>query len=196
MENRKRQYSRMVIEEAFLSQFRRKPLECITVTELCRQANVNRSTFYSNYLDVYDLMDQVADRFFKNLFDKCISDLGEPNPNGGEDSIRFIKHALNVTLEERELCRLLVGSTHRRAFIQKLLDTLLEWSMERYKAYCEWNSEYFIIESTLMFGGTLVLWQRWIEEDFKESPEVLAQVINEYLVANTRRIWGAGQETS
>lgn len=189
MENRKRQYSRMVIEEAFLYELRQKPLEKISIVDVCRRANVNRSTFYSNYLDIYDLMDQVSERFFEKMFHKCVADLGEPNPNGKENSIGFIEYALRATLENRELCRLLICSTHRTAFIQKLLDSLLEWSAKRYAAYSGEDSERFILENTMMLGGTLVLWQRWIEGDFQEPPETLAEVIDNYIAENTKRIW-------
>lgn len=189
MENRKRQYSRMVIEEAFLNELRQKPLEKISIVELCKQANVNRSTFYSNYLDVYDLMDQVADRFFESMFHKCVAELGEPNPNGKENSIRFIEYALNATLEQRELCRMLIGSFHRGSFTQKLLDSLLEWSAKRYAAYSGGDSQRFLLENTMMLGGTLVLWQRWIQGDFQESPALLAKIIDDYITTNTKRIW-------
>lgn len=189
MENRKRQYSRMVIEEAFLNELRKKPLEKISIVDICKQANVNRSTFYSNYLDVYDLMEQVSQRFFESLFHKCVAELGEPNPNGKENSILFIERALNATLQQRELCQLLIGTTHRTAFIQKLLNSLLEWSAERYAAYSGVDIERFILENTMMLGGTLVLWQRWIEGGFQESPEVLAAVIDDFITNNTKRIW-------
>lgn len=189
MENRKRQYSRMVIEEAFLNELRKKPLEKISIVDICKQANVNRSTFYSNYLDVYDLMEQVSQRFFESLFHKYVAELGEPNPNGKENSILFIERALNATLEQRELCQLLIGTTHRTAFIQKLLNSLLEWSAERYAAYSGVDIERFILENTMMLGGTLVLWQRWIEGGFQESPEVLAAVIDDFITNNTKRIW-------
>lgn len=189
MENRKRQYSRMVIEEAFLSQLRQMPLEKISIVDICRQANVNRSTFYSNYLDVYDLMDQVSSRFLESLFQKCVAELGEPNPNGRENSTRFIEYALNATLEQRELCTLLIGSNQRTAFIQKLLDSLLKWSAERYAAYSGVDTQRFVLENTMMLGGTLVLWQRWIQGGFQESPEELTQVLHSFIEENTRRIW-------
>lgn len=189
MENRKRQYSRMVIEEAFLKELRHKPLEKISIVEICRRANVNRSTFYSNYLDVYDLMDQVADRFFRELFQNCVAELGEPNPNSNTDAVPFIRHALDATLAQRELCRLLVGSTYRAPFLTRLLDSLLDWSAKRYRCYSGQESQQFLLENTMIFGGTLVLWQRWVEGDFQESPQLLTGVINRYILENTRRIW-------
>src|SRR5699024_5611620 len=42
------------ITDAFFRLRAHKPLEKITVRELCREAPVNRSTFYAYYKDVYD----------------------------------------------------------------------------------------------------------------------------------------------
>lgn len=189
MENRKRQYSRMVIEEAFLKELRQKPLDKISVVDICKQANVNRSTFYSHYLDIYDLMDQVADRFFENLFHKCVDQLGAPDPDRKGNAGRFIEQALQVSLEQKELCRLLIGNTHRTAFVGKLLDALLAWSKGRYAVYSGADMERFLLENTMMLGGTLVLWQRWIEGGFQEPPEVMAAVIDSFITDNTKRIW-------
>ncbi len=189
MENRKRQYSRMVIEEALISELRQKPLDKISVVQICKLANVNRSTFYSNYLDVYDLMDQVASGFFEKLFYKSVEQLGEPNPNGRRETARLLEYAINTTLEEKELCSLLVGSFHSGSFSKKLLNTLLEWSTKRYITYSGKDLARFQLETTMVFGGILVLWQRWIEGGFQESPDLLVATINQFVTANISRIW-------
>ena len=43
------------IHEAFYALRKRQPLEKIRVNELCQTAQINKSTFYRHYLDVYDL---------------------------------------------------------------------------------------------------------------------------------------------
>ena len=59
MESRKTQYTKSVIRESFLSLLQEKPVEKITVTQLCAKADINRSTFYAHYLDVYDLKEKL-----------------------------------------------------------------------------------------------------------------------------------------
>ena len=44
-----------------------KELNEINVTELVKKAEVNRSTFYVNYIDIYDLADHMKENMFKNL---------------------------------------------------------------------------------------------------------------------------------
>lgn len=43
------------IRNAFIELRSKKPLEKITVKELCQLACINKSTFYSHYEDIYDL---------------------------------------------------------------------------------------------------------------------------------------------
>ena len=43
------------IVNAFLSLRARKPLEKITVKELCQLARINKSTFYTHYSDIFAL---------------------------------------------------------------------------------------------------------------------------------------------
>lgn len=47
------------IKNAFLMLRSRKELEKITVKELCEEAQINKSTFYSHYKDVYELSDVI-----------------------------------------------------------------------------------------------------------------------------------------
>ena len=55
-------YTRQVITDAFLQLLRQKPMECITVKEVCALAQINRSTFYRQYKDCFDLMEQLEQR--------------------------------------------------------------------------------------------------------------------------------------
>ena len=41
------------IESAFISLLQTKSVREISVTDICAQADINRSTFYENYADVF-----------------------------------------------------------------------------------------------------------------------------------------------
>ena len=46
----------------FVQLVQTKEINQISVTEICKKANINRSTFYANYLDVYDLADKITEQ--------------------------------------------------------------------------------------------------------------------------------------
>ena len=60
--NKRKKESIERIEKVFLNLIQTKEINEITVTEICKEAKINRSTFYANYLDVYDLADKIVER--------------------------------------------------------------------------------------------------------------------------------------
>lgn len=57
--NRRRRESVKQIESAFIELLQTKELNEITVCEICKQSKLNRSTFYANYTDIYELADKI-----------------------------------------------------------------------------------------------------------------------------------------
>ena len=60
-------YTKMVIEQNFTMLLKEKPINKITVKEICDLAELKRATFYKHYLDVYDLLDKIELRFIDEL---------------------------------------------------------------------------------------------------------------------------------
>lgn len=57
--NRRTIYTKKVIKEEFLNLLEKKELSKITVTEICKVANLNRGTFYLHYADPYELFETI-----------------------------------------------------------------------------------------------------------------------------------------
>lgn len=55
------------IFSAYLQLVEEKSIDKITVSEICEIANINRSTFYRHYYDIYDL-DEKVETYFLNSF--------------------------------------------------------------------------------------------------------------------------------
>lgn len=57
--DRRTRYTLQAIHQALFALLEQKPLKCITVAELCREADINRGTFYKYYQNVEDLYDKI-----------------------------------------------------------------------------------------------------------------------------------------
>lgn len=55
------------IKNAFIELRSGKPLEKITVKELCESARINKSTFYAHYKDIYDLSDAMEEEVVQSI---------------------------------------------------------------------------------------------------------------------------------
>lgn len=65
--DRRTKYTKSVIRQALFDLLKEKPLNKITVTDICKMADINRSTFYSYYEDVYALLTQIQNELFENI---------------------------------------------------------------------------------------------------------------------------------
>lgn len=75
MENKVSKYfsTAVKMDEAFLKLLSQKPFEYITVKEICKEAGVNRSTFYLHYEHLGDLLDETID-YINGKFDSYFKD--------------------------------------------------------------------------------------------------------------------------
>jgi len=69
-------YTEMVIQSSFASLLRHTPLEKITVSAICKSAEINRSTFYKHYDNPHDLLNRMEDELLSELQSLVSSDSG------------------------------------------------------------------------------------------------------------------------
>ena len=58
-EDRRVRKTKKAIQDVFCEMTKEKKLNEITVKELCARADINKSTFYLHYRDVFDLADSI-----------------------------------------------------------------------------------------------------------------------------------------
>ncbi len=110
--DRRSKYSQKMIREALFKLLDEKNLSSITVTDVCRLADVNRGTFYKYYKDVPDLFSQIKTAFFQEIHHMMnSSDLSNLDSiylnilksiKGNKDLVRVIQKCnhLSTTVEE------------------------------------------------------------------------------------------------
>ena len=67
--NKRKKESIERIEKVFISLLQTNELNEISVSDICKLAGLNRTTFYANYTDIYGLADSIRDKLEHNLSD-------------------------------------------------------------------------------------------------------------------------------
>ncbi len=67
MENKKTLNTKKLLKEALVSLLCETTIDRIGVSELCRVAKLNRSTFYAHYESITDLFDDIEDEYLSNM---------------------------------------------------------------------------------------------------------------------------------
>lgn len=66
-EDRRVRKTKKAIQDVFCEMTKEKKLNEITIKELCAKADINKSTFYLHYRDIYDLAASIQDILIKDI---------------------------------------------------------------------------------------------------------------------------------
>ena len=163
--NRRVLYTQKVIKDSLISLLKEKDIHKITVTDICREADINRGTFYSHYKDAYDLLDSMESEFF----DKAYSYVKDYNDNSLVNVLTHIKD--NKDLSTIIFCRQMDSRILNRIFFIAGKIDVESMIKENDKVYLDYLLKYSI-------GGIIAIIQNWLESGLKEEPEVIVDIIN------------------
>lgn len=163
--NKRRRDSQNKIEKIFVELIQSKEINEISVTDICKRANLNRSTFYANYVDIYDLADKVS----KKLESEVYSLYKEERNNNinSNDFLKLFKHIKENQIFYRTYFKLEMD----KYFIIKEWDTNLSKSIYDDK-YIDYHIEFF------MSGFNAVV-KKWLYNGCRETPEEIESIIKE-----------------
>ena len=161
--NQRRKESQNKIESVFIELLQSKEVSQISVTDICKLANVNRSTFYANYLDIYDLSDKIKAKLVNEV--KNIYSEERTTQTNSNDYSKLFKHIKGNQLFYKTYFKLNYNNdTDIVDFdynLSKILynDKLIDYHIEFFKA------------------GLNAIIKKWLDNDCKESVEDIKEII-------------------
>lgn len=135
------------IFNAFIELRSHKPLERITVKELCELAKINKSTFYSHYVDIYDLSEQIESEITSNVI-KSIDNIEE----AFNDLVSFSKQLFLAYTAQDTLISIIFSGSRKEQLPRKILCAMKEQFFERFPEYAN-NCEKNITLTYTVYGG-------------------------------------------
>ncbi|MGB8455935.1 MAG: TetR-like C-terminal domain-containing protein [Anaerocolumna sp.] len=171
--DRRVKYTKMVIKDSFIALLREKPISKITVKEICDDADINRATFYSHYMDQYDLLRKIEEEIFYDV-NKYV--MIEYSPVSVE-SISMLAKLFEYIRKNGEICKVLLGDNVDTNF-QKLISELFQrqfvsvWIEN--KSVSVDDAEFIY---TFMLAGSVGCIKKWLDSDMKKSDEEMAGLI-------------------
>ena len=170
-ENQRTRLTKRLLRESLLELLRDKPVEHITVKELCELAELNRSTFYAYYNDVPALYQEMGGELARALLDH----IRAINRGGGINT----EPMLSYIRDNRELFRLLVYRDEYLNANQPVLRQIIEGyfgiAPELALPCAPEEREYFL--QYLYMGGTGII-HRWVQNGCGLPPEQIAALID------------------
>lgn len=183
--DRRVRYTKLILKQTLMSMLQDKPLKKISTSELCRQADISRNTFYTYYRDPEELLQILMDGFSEKLYETVMRQLEIPNILEAANSV------CELVKSEPELSEWLLTHLQSSKFVQKTIDVAKDRAISYYRKnlpnYSDRDLEYVF---TYMCYGTLHILLTWIESGLIESSEDIASritLLNEMVVAGIRK---------
>lgn len=116
-QNRNVRRTKQRIRQAFITLAQDKPIFRITVRELTACADINRSTFYLHYCDIYDLVNQMEQELLDQILDTTVQIRREDHVQG-----EFPVHTTVYTILEQnmDICSVLLGKNGDPRFLWRM----------------------------------------------------------------------------
>ena len=163
--NKRRRESMQKMEREFVNMLLEKDISEITVSDICKAADVNRSTFYANYQDIYDLVEKICRSMQNEFNDAFAGAISE-----GLGALKMFTH-----IYENQL-------------FYKIYFMLEKYSREKVMVYDKIRAEQDFQNRNIDYhieffrSGFNAIVKMWLDRGCRESPEEMARIIeSEYM---------------
>ena len=160
--NKKRKKSQEQIEKIFIQLIQKKNIDEISVSNICELSGLNRSTFYSNYVDIYALAEKVKQQMEIEFAQFQILNNSKQNPEGYLTMFKYIKEnqIFFKTYFKLEEISMSLPTEYRIELAEKYYDN----------KYIDYHIEFFR-------AGLNAVIKKWLNSGCKETPEEINEII-------------------
>ena len=161
--NKRKRESMQKIEQVLIEFLQTKELTQISVSDICKKANLNRSTFYANYVDIYELADTIMEKL-----EARVAELHKDEITQGFNSNNYLvlfQHIAQNQIFYRTYFKLGYDEKY------KILTYDYELAQKHFGGrLIEYHMEFF------KSGLTRII-KLWLQNGCKETPEEMFEVI-------------------
>lgn len=175
--DRRKKYTRMVLKESLITLLSTKSLTTITVKEICKLADINRSTFYTHYTDHYDLLHKIEDEIIEDM-NRYLHSYDYEHE---EESLQMTEKILEYITANHLMFQTLLNHEAAPTFEKRLMDLTRNFMISTWPRANELPQEESKYLSSFIISGAIHVIKEWIAHDMKESPREMAEMINQFI---------------
>lgn len=172
--NRKVKYTKMVLKDSFIKLMKQKPIQRITITELCEEADINRATFYAHYTDQYDLLRQIEQELVSDINAYIANYRFDENES---EFLQMLEKIFEYIKSNAEVCSVLLGENGDSNFQKDVMmivrkQSLAEWTAR--KTVKEEEAQYLY---TYVANGCIGIILNWLHNGMEKSTHDMAVMV-------------------
>ncbi len=157
----------------------KKSMKEISVKELVEEVDINRSTFYLHYTDIYNMVAEIENELITEF--KRAIDLYSPT-SSEEEMCRFFEHIYSILRDNREICLALVSENGDISFIRQVENFVAE----KVKKILESGiiKDKYDVKYVFDFGisGAMGLFKQWLTDEDAPEPVHMGKITTNIIV--------------
>lgn len=159
-------YTKSAIRRAFFSLLKKFPIERITVTEICKVAEINRATFYRYYDNQYDLLASLENEMFQEI---------KKSAYEYRNDIDLLTEIIFLKFSEKKDIWLLLLSDHADLGFLSKIYAFFEEFFAKTKSSKESELRY-----CFLLHGYTGMFDYWFKNGMKESPKEMGSYVSKF----------------
>lgn len=168
--------TKKMIKESFIELLKTNPLNKISVTQICKKAEINRVTFYKYYQDVFDLYEKLVDE----LIEESAASLAQATKN--KDLREAIELVLTDIYHQADQYHVLfsthIDAYHQGKSIERCLSKISSFALPGLSVP---ENQRQLLRAFLSFGGGGVL-ATCLYQEVEQSPKEIADLLYSYIM--------------
>ena len=184
--------TRAQLRAGLASLMNEKSIKEITVKELVDKVDINRSTFYLHYTDIYHMMECIESELLQEITEAIKTIPVDPTTG---DSYPFITRMFSILEENRDICYALLGPNGDMAFVTKIETMIADTVFSHLEGKFSKNSPDVTYAYGFCLTGCVGMVKAWLSKEDHISPQHMAQLTYQ-LVENTAHYYLEKLKTS
>ena len=163
----------------------KKNIREITVTELVDEVDINRSTFYLHYEDIYQMLESIEQEIMEEIRLSITSNPIEPLTST-DKAQSFLVHIFTYLEENREICKALLGPHGDMAFVEQTEKLVAETVFESLTNQFPKTTPDLLYTYSFCLTGLVGMLKSWVSAESPESPQYMADLTHKLFTNITR----------
>ncbi|MGO1337548.1 MAG: TetR/AcrR family transcriptional regulator [Leuconostoc fallax] len=178
--------TKIKIKKAFIQLIHEKGMTALTVSDITRIAEINRGTFYTHYVDKYDLLSSIENHLYHNIQQAMHEELTAYSSWSHDEIQNILSSPYNVFIQalgyidsERETFQAILSDNGDQNFINQIKALIdLEMTEGLHKRHGNY-SDIMPLDYTkeIILSSLINTVTHWLRKPNPESPQIVADIL-------------------
>lgn len=175
------------LKNAYITLCEQEGINSVTISNLVKQANLSRGTFYVNYKDLDGLLEELEAEIFENILNEFQAKISNNSiyndifvQNNSNDSVYLsFSNVLNYIYDNIRMIKVLVINNDNREILNRIKKLIEEYFIQSIISHNDHITKEIPDDYAkhLLVDNLFSIVLHWIQKESPETPEEVARII-------------------